>query len=131
MRDEDAVLRSCPTCQGEIDLDKFALRDFRNIDGSLPGRIGGTDVDYFLEQARTGRALALEFKPNKYVPTGQRLTLRWFKRAGADVWLVNDKHFPDGYVEVSEFKADGTNGDWLKFTISEFEESVASWWEAA
>jgi hypothetical protein len=85
---------------------KLGLRDYAWVNESLPGKVGGMDVDFTVNQAATDRALMLEFKPEgAYLSTGHRLTFRLFVRKGIDVWVLWEQK--DGTVKVAGVNAAG------------------------
>ena len=128
MREPEDKLKSCPACGQSVEGVDIGLRDFSWINDSLPGRVGMMDIDGFIEQSSSGRALVIERKPNKYLPTGQRLSLRWFANAGATVWIVSEKLLPEGKVEVAPLYKKGEVFGWITLTIEELAAKVNAWW---
>jgi hypothetical protein len=123
-RSNDEALRACPTC-GVKDPPDMGLRDYsRWLFGVLPGRAGATDMDCVIEQHSTGRLLAFEFKPNKFVPRGQALMFDTLVAQGWDVVLIIDTKVAEDELQVSLW---GYN-TWTTMTLAEVKELVTSWW---
>lgn len=123
--DSQAPLRACPTCTTPVDEAKLGLRDYRWLSGLLPGKVGGSDVDLVLHH-RDGRALALEFKPWRTLPYGQKLMFEWFDSVGVDVYLVVDKDLEK--LEVARVRA-GTALHWRTMTLEDLQNFVRNWWD--
>jgi hypothetical protein len=123
MRSEDEQLRACPTCGTAIgDLD-LGLRDFSTwLD--LPGRVGGSDIDCIIEQSHTGRALALEFKPSKWVPKGQALLFDRLCAAGFDVWIVAEMQ----PMQMCIWRPETLRQVWDVIDPDELTQAVSAWW---
>lgn len=124
-REQDEKLRACPTC-GARDHADLGLRDYsRWLFDVLPGRAAATDLDCVVEQHKTGRILAFEFKPNRYVPRGQALLLDTLTTNGWDVLLVNDSRLADDILDVSLW---GHN-KWTTLSLAELKQLTRDWWE--
>lgn len=91
MRTAADKLRTCPVCGGETE--GIGLRDYGTwLSEGLPSKVGATDLDFVLEQSRTERVLIIEFKPKgAHIPTGQKITLKRFVKAGMEVWVAWEK----------------------------------------
>jgi hypothetical protein len=110
----------------------MGLRHYARVNSHLPGKVGGMDIDWILEQSKTDRLLAIEFKPSRApLQQGQRRTLHWFKRHKADVWIVNDgKFLRDGIVEVAVMEDDGFFRKWFgPMTEDQLGQRICAWWE--
>jgi hypothetical protein len=109
----------------------MGLRHYARLNASLPGKVGGMDIDWVLEQDATDRILVMEFKPSKArLPHGQQRTLYWFRRHGGDVWVVNDGKFQqDGTVEVAVMEKDGFFRKWYgPMSERDLAGRIAAWW---
>lgn len=127
MRSDEDVLRTCPTCRAP-NTGQLGLRDFRWVDAALPGRVGGSDIDYFLEQSKTGRMLALELKPpGASLPMGQRLLLKALVRKGIEVWVVWEH---GDHVEVGAMNRDGQLPFVEAMDLEKLAGLVSAWWSA-
>jgi hypothetical protein len=109
----------------------LALRDFRWVNEALPGKVGGQDIDFVLSQAKTGRVLMLEMKPDgAFVSLGARLTFKVFvNMPGIDVWVVWG---PDKAGDVARARMD-LNGEWDEvdtMSVDCLAEDIAAWWAA-
>jgi hypothetical protein len=123
-------LRSCPTCGTAVAHTQLGLRDYsRWLADVLPGRVSGSDIDSVVEQSKTGRFLALEFKPlGAILPTGQRLLLKALVRRDIDVWVCWEDF--KGHVEVGSMNRDGEILFVEKMTEAALGRKVAKWWNA-
>lgn len=113
----------------EVDL---GLRDYGSWMGdALPGRVGAADLDFVLEQSRTGRVLIHEYKPpHAQLPTGQRLLLKRFARMDlVDVWVVWE-NVAENWVEVGAMDRNGQVPFVQRMPIPRFKMKVAAWWKA-
>lgn len=123
-------LRSCPLCQRTLEGVNIGARDYRGVNALLPNRIGGTDVDLVLQQNGTDRMLVVEFKPSiAPLMKGQRDTLAWFARKGADVWVVCDTEYPTK-VQLASLDGKGVLSDWRTMSAVRYHQLVADWWMA-
>ncbi len=113
-------LRRCPTCGGKAE--NLGLRDYQWMEGVLPSKVGLTDLDAVLQQDRTGRILALEFKHEPHVPKGQKILFDALTKAGWDVWLIVDAD-PDALL----IRSWGTN-QWRSMSTPELKQAVLDWW---
>lgn len=122
-------LRACPTCGTEVAEAKLGMRDYsRWLSSVLPGRVSGSDVDTVLEQAKTGRMLAIEFKrKGQLLPTGQRLLLKALVKRGVDVWVAWEE---TEHVEVGVMTDDGEVLFVQRLTIRQFGQKARAWWDA-
>ena len=127
MRESKDKLRKCPTCGQEAP--DLGLRDYSTwAFDALPGRMGGSDIDRVVE--RHGNFLAWEFKPNKYVPTGQRIMfdalatqLNWV------VYVAIDKDAADDRYQVGRWVAGRGVVMWWTMTHQELAELEVMWVE--
>ena len=126
MRTSEERLRKCPTCGGETE--GIGLRDYGTwLSEGLPSKVGATDLDFVLEQSRTDRVLIIEFKPKgAWVPTGQKITLKRFVKAGMDVWVVWEK---DDDVEVGVMDRQGGILVVEKTNKAGLRSKVETWWK--
>ena len=129
MRTDDKHLRKCPTCLTPVDSASLGLRDYATwLTDSLPSKVGGSDIDFVLEQSRTGRVLMLEMKPEgAYLPTGQKILLKRMVNAGFDVWVCWE--YKDGSVEVGYMDRKGGILIVEKTDKQGLQEKVAEWWK--
>lgn len=129
MRDTTEALHTCPVCGTEGPV--VGLRDYSTwLFDLLPGRAGASDVDAVIEQHNSGRALALEFKPSKYVPRGQGLLFDRLCACGFDVWVVVDKDFEEDQLTMCIWQPEQMTQTWKSVTVNEFREAVRAWWRA-
>lgn len=138
MRDKAEALHSCPVCGTEGAVP--GLRDYSKwLFDLLPGRVGASDIDCVLDQGFSGRALALEFKPSKYIPRGQARLFDRLLAGGFDVWVVVDKDLETVFEEgAMKLKGDVTMciyqpeqqvQTWKQVSIGEFRHAVRAWWD--
>jgi hypothetical protein len=129
VRSEDEALHTCPTCGTKVVEAKLGLRDYATwVDGALPGKVGPTDIDALIHQAKTGRALVMEFKPRTAsLPKGQRLVMQHLAEVGMDVWVIWDQG--DGNLNVCALRADGELSKAKSLTNAGLADAVRSWWE--
>lgn len=124
---EQGILRGCPTCGTKVSDVEMGLRDYRWVNDALPGKVGGMDVDFVLNQSRTDRTLIFEFKPkNAYISMGHRLTFRDMVRRGVDVWIAWDQG--DGTVKVGAVDRHGKTPFIEHMPIAKLRTQVRSWW---
>lgn len=122
------MLRHCPTCDGPVTKD-LGLRDYSWVNSVLPGRLGGMDIDFCVNQAATGRVLMMEFKPQGVqLSTGAKLTYQLFVRAGFDVWVAWENR--DGSVTWTGLDEDGNQIQRIDGTREELAQEVLNWWNA-
>lgn len=128
MRDDEG-LRACPTC-GSKGV-QLGARDYsRWAYDLLPGRCGFTDIDAITTQNKAGRGLALEFKADHYIPRGQMLTFDFLTSPyPCDVWLVRDKDFDEGQVELCVYRPGEQKQNWKPVSVEEFRHAISVWWE--
>jgi len=104
--ESQGLLRACPTCRTPVSEANLGLRDYAWVNESLPGKVGGMDVDFCITQDRSNRALALEFKPqDAFISMGHRLTFGLLVRLGFDVWILWEQK--DGTVKVGAVNVKG------------------------
>lgn len=121
------LLRGCPTCGTPVSEAKLGLRDYRWVNDALPGKVGGMDIDFTINQARTGRALMLEFKPEgAYLSTGHRLTFALFVKKGIDVWVIWEQK--DGSVKVGPVNKSGHTPVIEHMPIGKLRTLIREWW---
>jgi hypothetical protein len=127
MRTKDDALRKCPTCDQELGH-SIGLRDYSTwLFDVLPGRVSATDLDFVLEQHSSGRFLVMEYKPSKYVPRGQWITLTALAGLpGFAVFVVVDAD-PE-HLSVGRVIKDGPI-KWVGMTTNELRAFVRFWWE--
>lgn len=126
MRDETQKLHVCPVCGGS--KESLGLRDFKWLQDVLPGKVGGSDLDFVLEQSRTGRVLVIEFKPrHTSIPYGQRLLLTRMVNAGFDVWVVWE-HDDGETVTVGAMTKHGRVPFTQSIHLARFRRLVGEWW---
>jgi hypothetical protein len=128
MSREGDALRKCPTCQTPVEnTTAIGMRDFSWVNRVLPGNVGGMDVDFFINQARTERGLVLELKPKgARLTTGARLTFALLRKKGFDVWVVWD--LGDGQVRVAVLDTAGNEGQAWTCTQAELARHISAWW---
>lgn len=121
-------LLECPTCKTPVSQVQLGLRDYsRWVNPVLPGKVGGTDVDFMLQQASTDRMLMVEFKEaNKRLSVGQRMALTALKARRIDVWVA--WQYSDGSVAVGSLDDNGTVMFTEKMTEAKFAAKVRDWW---
>lgn len=127
---ENGKLRGCPVCGTKVEKAQLALRDFSWVNESLPGKLGGMDVDFVLSQFKTGRVLHIEMKPTGVpISLGAKMTYAVYRRHGLDAWAVWG---PDEYgrVERGYFDTAGKVRSIEQMPVSLFAEEVALWWAA-
>lgn len=125
---KDGLLRGCPTCGTRVSEADLGLRDYRWVNEALPGKVGGMDLDFCISQARTGRALFLEFKPaGGLVSTGARLTFKLLREKGFEVWVVWDR---GDIVDVSPVLLNGELGKKRILDRAALAEDIRAWWDA-
>jgi len=120
-------LRHCPSCGGPV-TEELGLRDYESWlkPGVLPGRVSGSDIDFFLEQSGTGRMLALEFKEgNKPLGLGQRLLFKDLRAKGIDVWVAWERK---DSVLVGAMDENGEVMFTQEVTPRELAMKVREWW---
>ena len=122
-------LRHCPSCGGPVSKD-LGLRDYESWlkPGVLPGKVSGSDIDFFLEQSQTGRMLAMEFKEgNKPLGLGQRLLFKGLISKGIEVWVVWERK-----DSLLAGKMDDTGEVTFTQELSprELAQKVKDWWYA-
>lgn len=124
MRNKRESLRKCPVCDGPPPK---GLRDYTWLENALPGKVGGTDIDFVVEQSSTGRILALEFKPGGTpISLGQRITFSRLVRLGFDMWVCWE--LDGGKVRVGHFTKEGLVLFVEEMTIEELARKVNQWW---
>lgn len=133
---KQGVLRGCPTCGTKVDDADLGLRDFRWVNEALPGKVGGMDVDFLVQQRKSktnrlpeDRFLALELKPKKAaISTGARLTFQGLQEKGFDVWAAWDQE--DGeHVKWAPLEDGQLPGGLIRGTRAELAEAVRDWWD--
>lgn len=132
MRSKGEELHDCPTCQRPLDDETRAglgARDYAWL--KLPNRLGMTDIDGYIDQDSTGRALAVEFKPSMFIPKGQRITLRnLVKHHGIDVWIVVENADKCGRLKLGRMDTTGkVNWTPQLMTLTTLNRLVVDWWE--
>jgi hypothetical protein len=129
VRSDDDKLRTCPTCSTPVkDAKALGLRDYTWLSGQLPGKMGLTDGDAFLE--RKGEVLMFEFKPQgQGIPLGQRIFLKVMVRKGIHVWCVWEQD--DGSVEVGAMDRAGEVPFVEHMPLRKFIAKVVAWEKAA
>jgi hypothetical protein len=132
VREVEDRLRKCPTCLGDLPEEGLGLRDFKWIESALPGRAGASDIDFVLEQSKTGRVLIIEHKPDMpgQLPMGQRIMLKRFVRVeGFDVWIAweEDDHM---HVKVGAMDRNGQVPFIERMPVEKFRVRVTEWWQA-
>lgn len=129
------TLRKCPVCSTKItdEVKKLmGIRHYQKMDALLPGKVRGMDIDYVLDQSKTGRFLVIEFKPTKAkLGTGQRLTLKRFRDWGADVWIISDgKYDKDQTIDVGIMDKDGMVREWFgPLDEDQLGHKLQAWWD--
>lgn len=129
MRTKEESLSKCPVCGQELNEDTIGPRDYSTwAFAHLPKRMGGTDVDRVVE--RHGHFLAWEFKPNKYIPTGQRIFFNALAKQGQwTVYVCVDKNHKDDTYEVGRWvPGEGVN-TWWTMTAEQMAELEVMWLE--
>lgn len=137
-RTNEEKLRKCPVCRTPVAETELGLRDYNSwLSDSLPAKVGASDLDCVIEQSRTGRVLILEFKPaGAWLPTGQKILLKRFVKAGMDVWVVWEK--PAGPVSLTQYDTyevgimDASGNVIIKGKLDKpgLKEAVQKWWES-
>jgi hypothetical protein len=127
------ALRACPTCATPVSAAKLGMRDYSHwLDGVLPGKVSGSDVDFILDQASTGRVLAIEFKEgNKRLGVGQRLLFKQLLSRGIEVWVAWEYQDANGETEhvlAGQFTDSGEVTFMEKLTPAQFASKVKAWW---
>lgn len=124
------ALRKCPTCLTPVaDATALGLRDFRWVNEALPGKVGGMDLDFCINQAATERALFLELKPQgARVSTGARLTFALLVKKGFDVWVVWE--LGEGSVRVAHLNERGEEAYAATMSVASLAAAIIEWWEA-
>lgn len=126
-QEDQGLLRGCPTCGTKVKDVDLGLRDYRWVNEALPGRIGGMDIDFTINQARTGRVLLLEFKPaGATLSIGARLTFKLFVQKGCDAWVIWDH---GDTVEVASIDRDGQLGFIEKMSRKRLADRIRKWWD--
>ena len=119
------ALRKCPCCGGPVP-DDLGLRDYDSWLRGLPGKVSASDLDFFLEQRQTGRALTMEFKEgNKGLGLGQRLLFKGLKAKGIDVWVAWERA---DSILVGEMDMTGEVRFTQEMTKDELSAKVVGWW---
>ena len=91
----------------------------------LPGRIAFSDVDALVEIS--GNLLVLEWKENRFVPTGQRLLYtRWTSSGPAAVLLVVGDAKEMTVDEVACVH-EGVIGPWQQMDMERLREEIRAW----
>lgn len=130
---EDDKLLTCPTCATPVaSAEKLGLRDYRWVNGVLPGREGAMDIDGVIE--KNGYILAFEFKPKgARLSLGARLTLRSFVARGIHVWIVWDHGDVNGthVVEAGAMAKDGTIPFVESMPLDELKRRILAWRKSA
>lgn len=117
-------LRACPTCLTPVEEAKLGLRNFDWLSDYLPGKVGPTDIDAVLDNDKTGRMLAMEFKPSgAAVGLGQRITFRNLRKRNVDVWIIWGT---EDDIEVAEYT--WRIGPKEKLTKDALGKRLAEWW---
>lgn len=126
--DEADLLRKCPTCGQECE--DIGLRDYSTfLADTLPGRVGATDLDCYIEQQSSNRKLFFEFKPNTYVPRGQRLGFDALaSMPGVDFYIVCDRDWQQDQLLIAKV-VPGQDLVWHTHTLDNFKRLVRSWWD--
>ena len=107
----------------------MGLRDYsRWANPVLPGKVGGSDLDFVLHQESSGRVLVMEFKePNKRLSVGQRMLLRALKQMGIEVWLAWGP-YADGTYKAGAMDDLGEVPFLQQMTEAELGAKVRNWW---
>jgi hypothetical protein len=126
-RTEREALRKCPTCATPATEAALGLRDYRWVNAAFPGNVGGMDIDFMVDQHKTGRMLAMEFKPaGAYITTGARLTFASLRKKGVDVWAAWDH---GDHVRWSELDSYGEPLKHVAGSRDDLRRSVRGWWD--
>jgi len=109
------------------------MRDYsRWLDGVLPGRVSGSDVDFMLDQSSTGRMLVLEFKEgNKPLGLGQRILFQQLVKRDIEVWCVWEYRDANGETErvkVGVLDALGQVRFMQELTPPQLASQIKAWW---
>ena len=119
------ALRKCPSCGGPV-TESLGLRDYDRWLTSLPGKVSASDLDFFLEQSKSGRALCIEFKEgNKQLGLGQRLLFRSLRQKGIDVWIAWER---EDSLLVGEMDMTGEVRFTQVLSEAELDAKVGEWW---
>lgn len=128
MRKASEGLRKCPLCGDKVVPGQLGLRDYRWLNGALPGRVGAMDIDGCLNQLKTERVLIFEFKPGHApISKGASITFDIMWKKGIDVLIVWE-HSADlvswrwWYPDSDEEEQQGTP--------TELAAVVREWWDA-
>jgi hypothetical protein len=99
------------------------------VNDALPGKVGGMDVDFVINQAKTHRLLHIEQKPKgARISVGASLTYREYVRAGFDAWAMWDMQ--DGTVRQGFFDANGRIQDIEHMEAKQLASRVRAWWDS-
>ena len=121
------AVRACPTCRTPVDVAALGHRDYsRWLENVLPGKVSGSDLDFVLDQASTGRMLVIEFKEqNKRLGAGQRILFQQLVKKGIEVWVAWEY---DAKVRVGVFDATGQVRFLEELNDAAFAAKVRGWW---
>jgi hypothetical protein len=105
------------------------MRDYsRWLNPTLPGKLGGSDIDLALHQAATGRILMVEFKDaTQRLNTGQRLLFTALRALGIEVWVVWEYQ---NYVKAGILDETGEVRFLEQLTPDQLGAKVKAWWYA-
>lgn len=105
----------------------MGLRDYSDwIFNALPGKAAATDFDCVIEHK--GKFLMFEFKPNTWVPKGQRITFDALVASGWTVYLVVDKKASEDKYQVGHWVEKKGVTKWYPMNKAGLEELVNHWW---
>lgn len=126
MRNKRESLRKCPVCDGPPPK---GLRDYTWLENALPGRVGGSDIDFVVEQSSTGRVLMLEFKPGGIpITLGQRILFQRMVQQGFDFWVCWE--LSDDKIRVGQFTKEGLVLFVEELTTKQLARKITDWWYA-
>lgn len=128
MARDDKPLEECPLCKSPVEGTKIGLRDFHWVNQALPGRVGGMDIDFCLNQSKTGRVLMMSLMAKGYrISIGERITYAIMRAKGIDVWYLWDME--DGNVRRGVARRNGYSGKVETFTKDQVAALVREWWD--
>lgn len=96
--------------------------------GNLPGKADGSDFDRVVE--RRGNFLMWEFKPNTYVPKGQRILFDAITaQPNWTLYLAVDRYAHKGIVQVGRWVSGEGVKTWWTMTPEQCAELETMWYE--
>jgi hypothetical protein len=129
MRTSEQALKACPTCGQSIANAHMGLRDYQWLKGALPNKVGPTDIDFVLDQSKSGRALIIEFKRfGQGLPLGQRIALRKWVQLGFELWVVWHGDELSAGVAVGPMDKYGEVDFIQKMTVDSLRDRIGAWW---